>query len=67
MIGGAMDIQEQAETLERAALMAYLQERESRSREWDGQENAVSRTYRAIAEAIQRGDHHRQIALPQEK
>jgi len=44
---------------ERAAVVAWLRDCDKRCREWDGQENAVSGTYRLAAEAIERGEHRR--------
>jgi hypothetical protein len=45
---------------ERAAVVAWLREGNSQTLEWDERENAVSRTYRVCADAIERGEHRRE-------
>jgi hypothetical protein len=45
---------------ERAAVVAWLREGDKKCREWDERENAVSRTYRVAADAIERGEHRRE-------
>ena len=42
---------------ERAAVVAWLRDCDKVCREWDGQENAVSRTYRLAAACIEYGKH----------
>ena len=51
--------QEGAEA-ERAAVVAYLRERHADTQEWDGCDNATSRTYDRAADAIERGEHRRE-------
>lgn len=45
---------------ERAAVVTWLRDCDKRCREHDGRENAVSETYCKAADAIERGDHHRE-------
>ena len=45
---------------ERAAVVAWLREGNKQTLEWDERENAVSRTYRVCADAIERGEHRRE-------
>jgi len=45
---------------ERAAVVAWLREGNKQTLEWDQRENAVSRTYRVCADAIESGEHRRE-------
>jgi hypothetical protein len=45
---------------ERAAVVAFLRDRDKWCREWGRRENAVSATYRTAAESIERGEHRRE-------
>ena len=45
---------------ERAAVVAWLRDRDKWCREWGRRENAVSATYRTAAESIERGEHRRE-------
>ena len=53
-------IREEGATEERAAVVAWLREGNKQTLEWDERENAVSRTYRVCADAIERGEHRRE-------
>ena len=44
---------------ERAAVVAWLRDRNERCREWDRHELAVSATYRLAAAIIERGEHRK--------
>ena len=43
---------------ERADAVAYLRKRHADTQEWEGCDNATSRTYNLAADAIERGEHH---------
>ena len=45
---------------ERAAVVAWLRERHTDTKEWDGRVNAVSHTYDHAADCIERGEHRRE-------
>ena len=54
------DIVAHAVAQERAAVVAWLRERHTDPKEWDGRVNAVSHTYDHAADCIERGEHRRE-------